>query len=67
MLNILTKTLVCGYLVQGADFWGSYVCAVLVMSLVFLFELIKFQHTEKAYLMRPVETCTFENTNRQQT
>ena len=25
MLNILTKTLVCGYLVQGADFWGSYV------------------------------------------
>ena len=25
MLNILTKKLVCGYLVQGADFWGSYV------------------------------------------
>ena len=25
MLNIRTKILVCGYLVQGADFWGSYV------------------------------------------
>ena len=25
MLNILTKTLVCGYLVQGAGFWGSFV------------------------------------------
>ena len=25
MLNIRTKILVCGYLVQGADFWRSYV------------------------------------------
>ena len=30
MLNIRSKILVCDYLVQGADFWGSYVVRSLI-------------------------------------
>ena len=44
MLNIRTKILVCGYLVQGADFWGSYVYEELKKVTKFVSFLIKMDY-----------------------